>query len=187
MKKEIERKFLLTISQAKKLYKENVPFLCFNILQGYFWNDDENREFRVRVEFTEDRPNIINSFLTIKEKNPKNPIEREELEVLINSKKGIELLKNCSKFISKRRYISNIKKDNINIEVNVFDELEGLTIAEIEFDNQDQANNYIPSFEFEREVTNETDKFGFNLAKEYDLKTKEKIIEKFESFEKYRY
>lgn len=172
MFKEFERKFLINPDQYHEIINISFPVLTKRIFQGYFWTDRQEEEFRVRVEEFTDEKNVIRDFskyLTIKDSGLS---EREELEFIISSKDAYNIFtKKCSKFLEKTRYIihwKNFKK----LEVNFINDM---LLVEIEFDNKEECDNYIPDFPFEKEVTNDKNYYSKNLT--YSL-TETEIKEK---------
>ena len=101
--KEIERKWKLTKSQATEFINRNWPEKCYNIYQGYFYCDDPNREFRVRLMTNKDNPTDDKAYLTIKDKIYAK--ERKELEISIGKESALLLLNECENFLEKNRYI----------------------------------------------------------------------------------
>lgn len=148
MGKELERKFLVKNSTYKKL--------CSGKLykQGYL-NRNPDRTVRVRL--------IDNKgFLTIKSKE--NDIARKEFEYEIPFTDAEEILeKICEKpFIEKTRYIYNYMGHVWEID-EFHGENEGLVIAEIELENENE-NFAIPEWIGE-EVTYDNKYFNSNLIK----------------------
>jgi adenylate cyclase len=122
---EIERKFLVTsndfISESQ---------VHFEIAQGYLSSHPE-RTVRVRIKGDK-------GYLTIKGKGNESGVSRFEWEKEIPLDDAKKLLLLCEKgVIHKTRY--NIKKGNHTFEVDVFhDENNGLIIAEIELNNEEE-------------------------------------------------
>ncbi len=119
---EIERKFLVDISKLPPLPKGK------KITQGYLLAHSPS----IRVRIAGDK-----AFLTIKGK-PQNHISRSEFEYEIPLDDGVELLKECKELIiSKTRY--EIEYHGHLWEIDVFEnENEGLVVAEIELENEDE-------------------------------------------------
>ena len=125
MNLEIERKFLIKNTEFKKTY-----FKKKHIIQG-FLNSNKNRVVRVRI--------IDNSaFLTIKGISDKSGTTRFEWEKEINSAEAEQLLLLCEpSIITKTRFY--IKAENHIFEVDEFyGDNEGLIIAEIELNTEDE-------------------------------------------------
>lgn len=181
MKKEFEKRYLLTQEEITKLFDKKWPFSCLQIVQGYFWENDKQREYRIRV-FKEDQElSQTKALLTIKD-IPKNlfddSINRDEFEVHLDPLEALYHLKNhCTKFLKKKRYLLQWNK-NILLEINVFNERE--TIVEIEFLTEDDMYNYEPDFEYSMEVTRDRRYLSKNMA---DTFTKEELNDMLKCFE----
>ena len=123
---EIERKFLVTSLDFKKEY-----FAKSTIAQGYL-NSDANRTVRVRIKAEK-------GYLTIKGIGNESGLSRFEWEKEIPVEEAKALLNLCEKgAINKTRY--EVKSGNHTVEVDEFhDENEGLIIAEIELQNENEA------------------------------------------------
>lgn len=121
---EIERKFLVTGDFTREA--TNVT----HIVQGYISSEPE-RTVRVRLRNEE-------GFLTIKGSSDEKGISRYEFEQPIAFADAVELLKLCEPgMIDKERYL--IPKGEHTWEVDVFHgENEGLVIAEIELQAEDE-------------------------------------------------
>lgn len=172
MFKEFERKFLINTDQYLEIMNISFPVCAKKIFQGYFWTDSREKEYRVRVEEFTDEKNIIRNFskyLTIKDFGLS---EREELEVVISSKDAYNIFtKKCSRFLEKTRYIIHWKNFK-QLEIN---RIQDMLLVEIEFDNKEECDNYIPDFPFQKEVTNDKNYYSKNLT--YSL-TETEIKEK---------
>lgn len=123
---EIERKFLVTSTQFKSEAIKNT-----RIIQG-FLNTDAERTVRVRLKGNE-------GFLTVKGKSSKNGLSRFEWEKQISKADAEALLNICEKgIIDKMRY--EINYDHHIFEVDeFFGDNEGLIIAEVELNNENEA------------------------------------------------
>jgi adenylate cyclase len=122
---EIERKFLVTSLDFKK-----ECFAKSEIAQGYL-NSNPSRTVRVRIKGEK-------GFLTIKGIGNESGISRFEWEKEIPVNEAKALLNLCEKgTINKTRY--EVKSGSHTIEVDEFyGENEGLIIAEIELQNENQ-------------------------------------------------
>jgi adenylate cyclase len=123
---EIERKYLVTSNEfVKEAFAKN------EIQQGYL-NSDKNRTVRIRTKNDK-------GYLTIKGKSNQSGTTRLEWEKEIEFDEAQMLLSLCEKgVIKKTRY--EIKCGKHTIEVDVFyDENEGLILAEIELENEDET------------------------------------------------
>jgi len=148
--KEIERKFLL-VSEAFK--KE--AFKNFSIKQG-FLNTDPERTVRLRITGEK-------AFLTIKGKSSKNGLSRFEWEKEIDIKEAEALFELCEPgIIEKTRYL--VKSGNFVFEIDEFyDENEGLTVAEIELNNE--ADTFVKPEWLGEEVTGQIKYYNSQLSK----------------------
>lgn len=123
---EIERKFLVKSEEYKKL-----AFAKNEIAQGYL-NSNPERTVRIRIKGRK-------GFLTIKGKGNETGMSRLEWEKEIPFEEAKILLNLCeSGVISKMRY--EVKFGNNVFEVDeFFSENQGLVIAEIELQSEDEA------------------------------------------------
>jgi adenylate cyclase len=125
MSLEIERKFLVKNEDFKKVFYQKKQ-----LKQGYL-NSDKNRTVRVRISND-------SAFLTIKGKSNSTGTTRFEWEKEINSAEAEQLLLLCEpSIITKTRFY--IKAENHIFEVDEFyGDNEGLIIAEIELNTEDE-------------------------------------------------
>lgn len=128
---EIERKYLVT----SDCYKE-LAVARYHIRQGYI---SREKTGTVRVRITDDR-----AYLTIKGKPAAGHFARYEWEKEIDVHDAEELMKLCQgTIIDKTRWIVPAETvDNLQLiwEVDEFHgEQEGLVVAEIELDNEEQS------------------------------------------------
>jgi len=123
---EIERKFLV-VSDAYK----SEAFRTTKIIQG-FLNTDSERTVRVRLQGE-------NGVLTIKGKSSADGLVRFEWETEISKTDAENLLKLCEPgIIGKIRY--EIKVENHIFEVDeFFEDNQGLVIAELELESEDET------------------------------------------------
>lgn len=144
MKQEIERKYCV------KNLPDNLKIeRIWKIEQGFIYRDF-NTHIRVRKIETTYPENHTNYIYTLKTKgdieyNNNYDIGRKyEIENEISKEEYDELIKNkISKIIQKTRIIIPIE-NNLKIEMDVYyDYLEGFLTAEVEFENEEQANNFI--------------------------------------------
>ena len=136
---EIERKFLL-----KKVPSELKITGQKEIEQYYLCREDKTV---VRVRRTDDKYT-----LTIKRGGG---ISRFEREIAISYTDFAEIASiSQDRKIIKTRYLAPL--DNFTVELDVFREnLEGLILAEIEFQNEEQAKKFIPPAWIGKEVTDD--------------------------------
>ncbi len=126
MKTEIERKFLVVGDSWRDA--ADAGQLCE---QGYISSDSENITVRVRVLGSK-------GFLTLK--GPTKGISRSEMEVEIPVEEATHMLRNfCGdRVVSKTRYLLGI--NGLQWEIDEFSgENQGLIVAEIELESEDQA------------------------------------------------
>ncbi|MBQ4818983.1 CYTH domain-containing protein [Aquimarina sp. MMG016] len=123
---EIERKFLVT-AEAFKTEAQN----SYRIVQG-FLNTDPERTVRIRIKGEE-------AFITVKGKGNNSGTSRFEWEKEITVTDAEALLPLCEKgIIEKTRY--EVKSGTHTYEIDeFFGENEGLIIAEIELNNENET------------------------------------------------
>ncbi|MBE5964821.1 MAG: CYTH domain-containing protein [Lachnospiraceae bacterium] len=136
---EIEKKFLIN---SLPFSLENLK--CHDITQAYLCT---NPVVRVR----KDNEDYI---LTYK---GKGHMIREEYNLPLNSEAFFHLLKKADgNIITKKRYEIPIE-NNLTVELDIFEgKFAGLVLAEVEFETEEDALNFIPPSWFAKEVT--TDK-----------------------------
>ena len=144
MKQEIERKYgVKTIPNSLKI--ESIV----NIEQAFIYRDF-NTHIRIRKIETTYPKKHTNYIYTLKTKgdieyNNNYDIGRKyEIENEISKEEYEQLIKNkISKIIQKTRIVIPIE-NNLKVEMDVYyDYLEGFLTAEIEFENEEQAKNFI--------------------------------------------
>lgn len=124
MGQEIERKYLITGEFKSKAIKS------LQIKQGYLSSIPE-RTVRVRIQDDQ-------GFLTIKGSNKKNSISRFEWEKEITKEEANELIQLCEVgIIDKKRYIVPFRDKIIEVD-EFYGENEGLILAEIELDDENE-------------------------------------------------
>lgn len=124
MGQEIERKYLITGEFKSKAIKS------LQIKQGYLSSIPE-RTVRVRIQDNQ-------GFLTIKGSNKKNSISRFEWEKEITKEEANELIQLCEMgIIDKKRYIVPFRDKIIEVD-EFYGENEGLILAEIELDDENE-------------------------------------------------
>ncbi|MXP05214.1 CYTH domain-containing protein [Apibacter sp. B3706] len=124
MGQEIERKYLITGEFKSKAIKS------LQIKQGYLSSIPE-RTVRVRIQDNQ-------GFLTIKGSNKKNSISRFEWEKEITKEEANELIQLCEVgIIDKIRYIVPFGDKIIEVD-EFYGENEGLILAEIELDDENE-------------------------------------------------
>ncbi len=132
---EIERKF--TISN---LPEDLASYPAHHIEQGYLSTDPV---VRIRRQDEDYYLTYKGSGMLVREEY-NLPLTKESYEHMKPKADGI--------IITKKRY--NIPLGNYTIELDVFEsDLDGLIIAEVEFQTQEEAENFTPPDWFEKDVT----------------------------------
>ena len=146
---EIERKFLVNSNDFKKEASKS-----YSIKQG-FLNSHEERTVRVRLKNDK-------GYLTIKGKSSEDGLVRFEWETEITKFEAEQLLTLCEdSIIDKIRYEVNFGNHTFEID-EFFGENDGLVIAEVELQKEDQKLN-LPKW-IEKDVTNQNKYYNYNLA-----------------------
>jgi CYTH domain-containing protein len=157
---EIERKFLFK-GNIEEMWKNPIK----KIKQCYLSYDPE---VRIREKHNSDGRKY---YLTVKNKGDK---VREEYEVEISKNTYEELYKNrqTNSLISKFRFIvplENNLKAEVDFYENVYtDSSNSLKVIEVEFESEEQSNNFIIPKWFGREVTNDHRYKNGYIAKYWD-------------------
>lgn len=145
---EIERKFLI----------DKIPFNIEDydshlIEQAYLCTEPV-----VRIRRQDDT-----YYMTYKSKGF---LSREEYNLPLTEESYIHLLKKADgNIITKERYI--IPYDKYKIELDIFkDGFNGLVLAEVEFDTEDEANNFVPPEWFGEDVTYSPQYYNSTLSRE---------------------
>lgn len=145
---EIERKFLI----------DKIPFNIEDydshlIEQAYLCTEPV-----VRIRRQDDT-----YYMTYKSKGF---LSREEYNLPLTEESYIHLLKKADgNIITKERYI--IPYDKYKIELDIFKEVfNGLVLAEVEFDTEDEANNFVPPEWFGEDVTYSPQYYNSTLSRE---------------------
>lgn len=149
MATEIERKFLVS-GEFKHLSVKEI-----NIVQTYMIKDQDKT---IRIRKADDQ-----AFLTIKTRAMSGTISRNEWEVPVPVKDAVEMMQVCipGKIVKTRYHVPAGKH---TIEVDVFhDKNEGLIIAEIELDSEDE--HYQRPEWLGEEVTGQPQYYNSNLIK----------------------
>ena len=134
---EIERKYLVNHVPA-----DYMEFPCHAIEQAYLCTSPV-----VRIRREDD-----SYYLTYK---GKGLMTREEYNLPLTEKAYAHLLKKADgKILSKRRYLIPIPETSLTIELDIFSgDYEGLVLAEVEFQTEEDANSFVPPSWFTRDVT----------------------------------
>ncbi|MCT4685867.1 CYTH domain-containing protein [Vallitalea sp.] len=149
---EIEKKYLINLPLNKIARYPHI-----NIEQGYI---STNPVIRIRKTDKSYYVTYKSSGLMVRQEF-EDEISKEQYNTL-KSKVDYNL-------ISKKRYY--IPLDNsLTVELDIFnDKLEGLIMAEVEFDSEESANNFTPPSWFVKEVTFDTRFHNSNLCKEENI------------------
>lgn len=133
---EIERKFLL-----KELPKDLSIYKCKIIEQGYLCTNPV-----VRIRKSNDTYE-----LTYK---GKGFMAREEYNLALNEEAYYHLKEKIDgNIISKKRYLIPIH-GNLTVELDIFEKpFDNIILAEVEFETEDDANNFIPPAWFGEDVS----------------------------------
>ena len=148
---EIERKFLI-----KKLPDNLSEYPCLIMIQGYL-----NTSPVVRVRKEND-----SYYLTYK---GSGLLKREEYNLALEEASFYHLLEKADgNVISKKRYKIPYSSGNktYTIELDIFDTpFAPLIIAEVEFENEGDANSFTPPDWFDKDVTLDPQYHNSNLSK----------------------
>ena len=147
---EIERKFTISEIPDLKTYS-------FHVLEQGYLNTDPV----VRVRKEDD-----SYYLTYK---GKGMLAREEYNLPLTAEAYEHLVKKADGIvIRKKRYL--IPYEQYMIELDVFEKpYESLVIAEVEFESEEQAKEFIPPVWFDKDVTFERCYHNSNLSKGCDV------------------
>lgn len=126
---EIERKFLVDLSKVDLSKAKDIK----KIKQGYLVNTPEQV---IRLRIIDNGCFCDNAYLTIK--GATDNITRSEFEFEIDSVEALNLFSTIKEYISKTRYVFNIKGSIWELDI-FHDNNEGLVIAEIELASEDQV------------------------------------------------
>lgn len=141
---ETERKFLLHSDSLNQIDLSQAK--SYQIIQTYLSYEPEIRVRRIN-----------HSWHTFALKTPKDSIglSRSELEFSISKVVYEDLIKKqVGQTIYKMRY--QFQHENHEIFIDVYSgNLKGLIVAEVEFDNVEEANKFIPFSWFDKEVTSD--------------------------------
>lgn len=149
---EIERKFLI-----KKIPFSLDGYKSRKIEQAYL---STNPVIRVRRDNDD-------YYLTYKSKGF---VVREEYNLPLNKESYDHLLKKADgNIITKTRY-EIPEKNNLTIELDIFEgKFDGLILAEVEFNSENEANSYIPPEWFGDDVSNESTYHNSTLSQSSGL------------------
>lgn len=149
---EIERKFLV----VGDIYK-SLAVKTRRIMQGYLSSEPART---VRVRLTDEADDTCRAFITIKSAN--RGATRSEFEYEIPFDDGLAIYHMCERRVKKVRHI--VPWGDVIWEVDEFlDALDGLVIAEVELEREEQPLKSLPPF-IGREVTNDPRYYNSVLA-----------------------
>ena len=154
---EIERKFLVDVKQVEQMLAEH-RIRPYPMAQAYFF---KNENINMRVRITENIMGDDVAVLCIKGRSGSSNVERSEFEYTIpvaDAQEMIVTLPNTQ--LSKTRFI--VPAGNHSWEIDFFDCMNGLVVAEIELSSIDEQFD-IPSWVTE-EVTDDVQYLNQNLA-----------------------
>lgn len=146
---EIERKFLIDrLPDGLEKYDFHI------IEQGYL-----NTDPVVRVRRSDDE-----YYLTYK---GRGLMVREEYNLPLNADAYAHLIdKADGNVIRKKRYLIPIEETSLTIELDVFDEpFAPLVLAEVEFENEEDALAFVPPAWFGEDVTNDTEYHNSTMSR----------------------
>ena len=147
---EIERKFLVN----SNTYKDS--FLSKTYIKQAYLNSDPNRSVRVRLKADK-------GFLTIKGKGNATGISRFEWEKEISKQEALALFKLCEEgAIAKYRYEVNCLGSIYEVD-EFLEDNQGLVIAEIELNSEEQSFN--KPLWLGKEVTGDVKYYNSQLVK----------------------
>lgn len=131
---EIERKFLL----------KNLP--------DYLWKFKHSKIEQHYVGFSpEVRIRKIGDAHKLTFKSEGN-LERQEIEIPITKKQFSELKEISLGSVCKTRYF--VEQDNLQYELDVYNNIDGLLTVEVEFDTKEDSESFVPPEWFGIEITN---------------------------------
>jgi CYTH domain-containing protein len=143
---EIERKFLVD--------KDHLPTLETNVrIEQHYLNDIEDK-WLVRLRQWDDR-----YFLELK---TKGDLSREELKFKITEDEYLKGIEHSIKKLRKTRYL--LFDQDLAYEVDIYDDYDFITV-EVEFESEEEANNFVPPSWFGQDITNDYKYRNNNLAK----------------------
>ena len=149
MAHEIERKFLV-----KELPPELDRYPHTEITQGYTIITENGVEVRIRKRGGRYYQTVKSGSGLVRNENESEISEEEFVEHWPDTK---------GKRIEKVRY--EIKHDDVTIELDIYSgDLDGLAVAEVEFDSEEDSKLFIPPEWFDREVTHDERYKNSNLA-----------------------
>lgn len=158
---EIERKWVIDEKNTTIPFDDGIRNMDF-IEQAYFLNDNK-MEGRVRKKIHYEPfgscPSKIESYITFKSSNKQ--LVREEAECKVTDEVADFLFNKIGKSLKKFRYTGIYNGCKVEYD-RYIDKFEGLKIIEIEFNNEEESNHFIPPTEW-IEVTGDEQYYNSNL------------------------
>ena len=149
MASEIERKFLI-----KELPPEIDSYPHSDIMQGYLMITDNDDEVRLRKKGGRYYHTAKSGSGLVRQETEKEITEAEFIEQWTDTE---------GKRVRKVRY--EIQHDELTIELDIYSgNLEGLVIAEVEFETEEESYRFKPPEWFDEEVTHDERYKNRNLA-----------------------
>ncbi|XEC97288.1 CYTH domain-containing protein [Paenibacillus tarimensis] len=149
MPMEIERKFLLSESLDSIMKRPEIRFRSEHRIEQTYLAIDEQQELRVRK--IKDLATYETEF-THTFKNG-NGLAREEIEISISE--GIyEQLMRAHQAVPLTKNRIAAEWEGRVVEIDCYDQLE-LTVAEVEFDSEEEANAFVPPNWLGRDISSE--------------------------------
>jgi len=152
---EIERKWLVDKSKLPELSVKKVvaDINVWDVIQGYL--NSENDEWLIRVR-------SVNNFYFWLELKSKGLLSREEIRYAISNMEFQITLRECKKVVEKRRY--SLYDGDIRYEIDFYKDYDFVT-CEVEFDFEEEANNFEAPDWCIKDVTYDPYYKNVNLAK----------------------
>lgn len=153
---EIERKFLISPDKIPVLSHETIHN-SLHTEQFYIQIDPEIRFRKVVIGYTECR----HYYKTEKTKTNDPMVRGEKEEEITEDEYYDNFPRHIGNVITKRRYMILLEND---YWCSIDDYLNGLMVAEVEFDSIEEANKWIPPEWFGKEVTGIDEYKNVNIA-----------------------
>jgi CYTH domain-containing protein len=151
---EIERKFLVDLNKSDKIFKGFSLIDDYSIFQGYFFTDNTEHEFRIRL-IKRDK-HFESAYLTIKNKT--TDLSREEIELSIDVKEALDILEHkCTCYNYKYREVYQFQDKIIEFNKMLLSK-PAFGLIEIEFNSEEEAADFDYKIILGNEVTEVTGK-----------------------------
>jgi len=158
---EIERKFLVNKDKIPDLSKREY----MDIVQGYIDTGDKHI-LRIRqIIYMNIKGESFGNETKLAVKGEGNMI-REEREVNLLQNQFSVLWPSFQKYsLQKKRYLIQSEDKKHTVELDVYRGLnDGLVVAEVEFETEEEANEYTPESWFGEEVTQKKEYSNYKIA-----------------------